>query len=294
VTQAPATKPAAQAGTEDAAPILDKLLARDIRVPITDGKAKPDTLEAYQRMARMYLMAGIVPTSLTKNKNEGEQIAGVVVVLMQSDLLGIPHVQGLSGMMVVNNRVAMWGDLIPALLRSSGKFGPIEERIEGDGDGRVAVCRLTRYHKTPDGKSDVEIIERRFSVEDAKIAKLWGKKGYEGKDTPWVTNPTRMLQMRARAFAARDGGADVLMGLRVAEEELDIEPEQPKPAKPDPFDEINVKVVKAVNTAGPRPVAAQGNSVGESTTTSASPSPAVAPGSGAQDGDGLEKFDFTT
>ncbi len=43
-----------------------------------------------------------------------------------------------------------------------------------------------------------------FSVGDAVVAKLWGKRGYNGKDTPWITNPKRMLKMRARGFGLRD------------------------------------------------------------------------------------------
>lgn len=51
-----------------------------------------------------------------------------------------------------------------------------------------------------------------FSVADAKTAGLWGKQG------PWKQFPDRMLQMRARGFAARDGAADVLGGLYLREE----------------------------------------------------------------------------
>lgn len=50
------------------------------------------------------------------------------------------------------------------------------------------------------------------------MAGLWGKQG------PWKTNPRRMLQMRARAFAGRDAVPDVLKGLAVAEEAIDIPP----------------------------------------------------------------------
>jgi hypothetical protein len=44
-----------------------------------------------------------------------------------------------------------------------------------------------------------------LSVADAK-GRLWTRKG------PWEHYPQRMLQMRARAFALRDGFADVLRG----------------------------------------------------------------------------------
>src|SRR5690606_6210149 len=61
-------------------------------------------------------------------------------------------------------------------------------------------------------------IKATFSVADAKKAGLWGKQG------PWQQYPKRMLSMRARAFALRDGFADVLRGLGIAEEVQDHQP----------------------------------------------------------------------
>ena len=83
----------------------------------------------------------------------------------------------------------------------------------GEGDSRMAVCAVTR----PDGT----VCERRFSVADAKNAGLWGKQG------PWKQYPDRMLAMRARGFAARDGAADVLGGLYLSEELQDT-PAEPR------------------------------------------------------------------
>jgi hypothetical protein len=135
--------------------------------------------------------------------------------------------QSLSSMMVVNNRTALFGDALPALIRGSGKCLGIDERMVGEGDARTAVCKITRLHRLPDNTLEREVVERRFSVADAKVAKLWQKKGFNGKDTPWITHPDRMLQMRARGFAARDGWADILMGMGIVEELQDIEPHEP-------------------------------------------------------------------
>ena len=62
-------------------------------------------------------------------------------------------------------------------------------------------------------------------LDDAKRAGLLGKKG------PWTEYPQRMLQMRARSWALRDGFADVLKGLSVREEAQDI-PETIEPSGP--------------------------------------------------------------
>ena len=92
----------------------------------------------------------------------------------------------------------------------------IEERIEGEGDLRTAICIAKRRGKTPS--------VQRFSVADAKRAGLWNKAG------PWQSYPDRMLQMRARGFSLRDAFPDALKGLMLAEEAQDIPVDTPATA----------------------------------------------------------------
>lgn len=56
--------------------------------------------------------------------------------------------------------------------------------------------------------------------------------GMRGKG-PWQQYPKRMLSMRARTLAARDGAADALMGLQVAEEMQDVPVRDITPTEPD-------------------------------------------------------------
>src|SRR3546814_9342787 len=81
--------------------------------------------------------------------------------------------------------------------------------MEETDDGNTATCRLVRKgRETP--------IIRTFSMDDEKKAGLAGKQG------PWSQYPQRMRQMRARAWAMRDGFADVLTGIGIAEEVRDF------------------------------------------------------------------------
>ena len=96
-----------------------------------------------------------------------------------------------------------------------------KEWIDGEGDNAVAHCEVTR----PDTG---ETIARSFSVADAKKASLWNKQG------PWQQYPKRMLQMRARAWALRDGCADMLRGFQVREEVEDYQPVRDVTARPAP------------------------------------------------------------
>lgn len=152
-------------------------------------------------------------TTLSKSQLIPKQFQGrpqdVVVAMMWSHTLGIPVVQGLQHIAVVNGRPSMYGDGMLAVVMASGQMNGIKEELKGSGDGLTAICQVTRKGiETPFIGS--------FSVEDAKRATLWDKQG------PWKQYPKRMLKMRARAFALRDAFPDVLSGIGSGEEQEDI------------------------------------------------------------------------
>lgn len=133
--------------------------------------------------------------------------------------IGLAPLQSLANIAVINGRASVWGDALPAIVQRAGHHLDVE--LVGEGDDMKAVATLTRGDT---GKS----IVREFSVADAKRAGLWGRKG------PWEQYPKRMLSARARAFAVRDGAADAMMGMAVAEEMRDVEM---KDVTPDPAPE---------------------------------------------------------
>jgi len=117
--------------------------------------------------------------------------------------LGINPLQALQNIAVINGRPSLWGDAALALVRAS----PLCESISEKREGETAICIVKRRGESAQ--------QRTFSVNDAKRAGLWGKKG------PWQEYPARMLQMRARSFALRDIFPDVLFGITIAEEAQD-------------------------------------------------------------------------
>ena len=122
--------------------------------------------------------------------------------------LGLKPLQALQNLAIINGRPSLWGDAVIALVRSS----PLCEYVIESDDGNTATCRVKRRGEPEQ--------TRTFSMEDAKAAGLQGKQG------PWTQYPKRMRQMRARAFALRDVFPDVLRGLPVAEEVMDIPTEK--------------------------------------------------------------------
>lgn len=205
-------------------------MADDVRNPLmrvggTVQAIVPQSFEEAWRVAGALAASGLVPKDLATQEK-------VLVVIMAGAEIGMPPFQALQSFAVINGRPALWGDGMLATVR---KFGvKVEETIVGDGDTAVAHCTVTR--------SDTgEQITREFSVADAKAASLWKKAG------PWTTYPKRMLQMRARAWALRDGCADMLRGMKMAEEVEDYTVERSEAIEDDGFTDSGRTIEKVVN-----------------------------------------------
>ncbi|KQS79075.1 hypothetical protein ASG25_10845 [Rhizobium sp. Leaf384] len=166
----------------------------------------PANIEDAFRIAKMVTIAGMAPAGFDTAEK-------CMVAIMHGMEVGMTPMAALQSIAVVNNRPTIWGDGAIGLVRGSGKCEWIKERIEGDGDARVAICEAKR-------RGEPEPVVGRFSVKDAMTAGLWTKSG------PWKLYPERMLKMRARAFTLRDAFADVLRGLGIAEEVQDFQPMQ--------------------------------------------------------------------
>jgi hypothetical protein len=174
----------------------------------------PQSFEDAYRIAKLVVAAGMAPHGMDTAEK-------VTIAIMHGLEVGLTPLQALQRIAVINGRPTIWGDAAIGLVRASGKAQYVKEWIEGDGDKMVAHCETCR-------KGETQTIYGVFSVEDAKTAKLWGKAG------PWQQFPKRMLQMRARAFALRDGYADVLGGMYLREELEDVPMRDVTPAASPP------------------------------------------------------------
>lgn len=165
----------------------------------------PQDFEGAWRIATAVCTAGMAPRGL-------ETPEKAMVAIMHGLEVGLTPMNALQSIAVINSRATLWGDGALGLVQASGKMESFKEWFEGEGEKRKALCLVKR-------KGDPESKLGEFSVADAKKASLWGKSG------PWSQYSDRMLKMRARAFALRDGFSDVLRGLGIAEEVADITPE---------------------------------------------------------------------
>jgi hypothetical protein len=158
----------------------------------------PNSLEEAWRLAGALAASGMTPKAYGGDQNK------IMVGIIAGAEVGLTPFAALQSIAVIGNNPSLWGDGALALVQASGLLDDMEET----DDGNTATCRLNRQGRKT-------AIVRTFSMEDAKKAGLAGKAG------PWTQYPARMRQMRARAFALRDGFSDVLKGLHIAEEARD-------------------------------------------------------------------------
>jgi len=190
--------------TETLPPEKTGSLALTGPIPAGQRGVELRTLNDYYRFAQFVVAAGMLPPGVV---NE----AAVVIVLQRGAEVGLLPMQSLQSIYIVNNSPHLYGDAPKAIVEGSGLLEDCKEFEEGtypEKDYRW-VCVVKRR-----GRS-----KRRseFSISDAETAQLWGKKSKEGKPSPWVLYPKRMLMWRARGYALRDEFPDVLKGFPIRE-----------------------------------------------------------------------------
>lgn len=186
----------------------------------------PQTPEEYARLAGLLIEAGCIPASYESReageKGFRETRAKLIIGLMKSVEIGVPPITGLNGIMIVNNRPSVWGDLAISLVQRGGqvakmevhKFGPEPQPGQNIADWSAEFgYRVMIWRKGQDMPYIGE-----FTVGDAKRANLW----LNTRKQPWINYPLDMLFNRARAKALRMGFADYLHGMGIVEEERDL------------------------------------------------------------------------
>lgn len=223
-TEAPET-----VATVDQTPALSQREPREL-VEFKAGGALdamiPRTPEEYARMAKLLIDANCVPASYAPRDASPQQVrAGLIIGLMKSVEIGVPPITGLNGIMIVNNRPSVWGDLAVALVQRTGQLANHQVmKIGSEPAPRTPLdqwsdnfgYRVCYWRKGQEGAYVGE-----FTVADARRAGLWENT----RKQPWIYYPLDMLFNRARAKALRAGFADALHGMGIVEEERDIAPD---------------------------------------------------------------------
>ena len=173
------------------------------QAPLPQASFLPHTFAELQGFAEDYARSNLCPSAYRGKPYD------ILAAAMQGRELGLNPMQSCASIAMINGKPSIYGEAVNALIMRADPKNRIECLTEGEGDELVGICRYYRVSNNQSG-------EVRFSVQDAKTAKLWGKAG------PWSQYPKRMLMRRALGYVARDIFADALQGVQIAEEQQDI------------------------------------------------------------------------
>lgn len=180
----------------------------------------PKDFDELWRMSDMIAKSGLAPQGMD---------ASQCMVAIQTGLeVGLTPLAALRSVYVVNNRPSWYGKAALGLVRASGlllkcsqqSVGPppnYDEGLKGFDDSFGIEVTLQRKGEP--------LQKFTFTVGQAKLAKLWNKRGRNDQPTPWVTHPERMLYWRALGQGLDELFSDVTGGLQLMEVVRDYEPD---------------------------------------------------------------------
>tara|TARA_B100001094_G_scaffold36439_1_gene30555 strand:+ start:2037 stop:2969 length:933 start_codon:yes stop_codon:yes gene_type:complete len=178
---------------------------------------EPKSLTEAMEFSEVLSKSGLVPDAYRGKP------ANVLVAIQWGYEVGLPPMQALSNINVINGKATLWGDGLVAVCKKHPDYYGMKEWLEGD----TAYCSVKRKVK-----DTVEETLREFSIEDATKAGLMNKMN-------WKNYAKRMLQQRARGFALRDAFPDAIKGIITTEEAIDF----PDEAKTSDLKVVNAPII---------------------------------------------------
>lgn len=205
-------------------------MSNEITKPVNGFLIEPASMEEAWQYAQRLSNSQFVPAQFQSNQKNGDQTANVFFACQYGARLGFDPLLAVQNIAVVNGKPSVYGDMMLAICQASPQFEYCTESY--DEKTMTWTCKCKR-------KSSPYATVRTFGINDAiqahyvvmgangeiKKQKWQNGQWVDDKFSPWVTNPKRMLQMRARSFALRDTFASELKGMACREEVIDIVPE---------------------------------------------------------------------
>jgi len=181
-----------------------------------------------QDIAQTIARSGFMPSNLAT-------VEKVTAVMLKGRELGIPGMQSISHIHVIDDKLCCSAELMLALLARGG----ITWSWTQDGsNGEAAVIEFHREGFSP--------VEGRFTMDDARRIETAAWENGEKKTVKladrdaWKNYPANLLRARAIANGARMIGPDLLTGMSYTPEELGAAVDEeglptPTPPRPKPY-----------------------------------------------------------
>ena len=158
------------------------------------------SLEAQMHYAEVLAESNLLPAQYRKNP------ANVLLAAQLGDALGIPTIQAINSIHVIEGKPSAGADLMASIVRRAGHRIRVTERAGQDGP--IVTAQLIRSDD-PDF-----VFESVWDMRKARAAKL------DKKDN-WVKYPASMMRARAIMEVCRAGASEAMYGVNYTPEELE-------------------------------------------------------------------------
>jgi len=160
-----------------------------------------------QRQAKMFSASTLVPKEFQGN------IANCAIGINIAKRLGADPFMVLQNIDIIHGRPSFRATFLIAMVNSSGRFEPLQFKMEGTEGSPDRSC--IAWAKSKDDGSVLE--GPKITLAMAK-AEGWSTKS----GSKWITMPELMLRYRSAAFFARLYAPDITLGMMTADEAQDV------------------------------------------------------------------------
>jgi len=169
-----------------------------------------------QRQAKMFAASSLVPKEFVGS------IANCAIGINIAKRLGADPFMVLQNIDIIHGRPSFRATFLIAMVNSSGRFEPLQFKMEGTEGAADRSC--IAWAKS---KDDGSILEGpKITLAMAK-AEGWSTKS----GSKWITMPELMLRYRSAAFFARLYAPDITLGMMTADEAQDVAVRDVTPAR---------------------------------------------------------------
>ena len=262
------------------------LLAPSHKANTSVGFFDLESFELTQRMAKMFSTSSLVPAqfrdtvekynSATRQKElvkNPEALANCAIALDMASRLNANPIMVMQNLYVIEGRPSWSSQWIIACVNKSGRFSPLQFRIEDLGEQEVQYEEFAWVSGKKQSSIKKAVIRNLVCVAHAKSLdtgevvesapvsmELAVKEGWYGKNgSKWQTMPEVMLRYRAAAFFGRVYAPDLLMGFQSQEEAEELAYIETAPTGEVVENTVKVpkgKMKKAEAVAEPEPIEA--------------------------------------
>jgi hypothetical protein len=169
-----------------------------------------------QRQAKMFSASTLVPKDFQGN------IANCAIAINIAKRLGTDPFMTIQNVDIIHGRPSFRATFLIAMVNSSGRFEPLQFKMEGAEGTADRSC--IAWAKSKDDGSVLE--GPKITLAMAK-AEGWSTKS----GSKWITMPELMLRYRSAAFFARLYAPDITLGMMTADEAQDVAVRDVTPAR---------------------------------------------------------------